>query len=137
MTVTDGVVELLIGLALTWLALCDGRADGLEERDVVANPQRVLVWHCQRKRLREFCHGPQQPLLAIFLGQDVLLRRWEERQSILGSAREPRTPVEHMEEAEADFVLLQDERHCLGLIERGQCMWPALSYVLSPSSCAM
>ena len=71
----DGVVELLVGLALARRALGQHGAHRLEEADVVADAQRLVVRHGERERLRELGDGLQEPLLAVLLREDVLLRR--------------------------------------------------------------
>ena len=83
----DGVVELLVGLALAGRALGEHRAHRLEEADVVADAQRLVVRHRQRERLRQLGDGAQQPRLAVLLRQDVLLRRRQQRQPLLRRAR--------------------------------------------------
>lgn len=71
----DGVIDVARALPVPRLRLGDRRAYGLEEADVIANADRLVVWHCERKRLRELGDDLVQPLLAALLGEHVLLRR--------------------------------------------------------------
>jgi hypothetical protein len=54
--------------------------------------------HRQREGLGQLRHGPQQPGLAVLLGEDLLLRRGQQRQPILGRAGHPGPEVEAMEQ---------------------------------------
>ena len=71
----DRVVELLVGLALAGYALRQHRPHRLEEAHVVADSQRLVVRHGRGEGLRQLRHRSQQPVLAVLLRQDVLLRR--------------------------------------------------------------
>ncbi len=73
--------------ALAGRALGQHRAHGLEEAHVVADAQRLLVRHRQGERLRQVGDGAQQPRLAVLLGQDVLLRRGQQRQPLPAACR--------------------------------------------------
>ena len=68
------------------VALREHRAHRLEEPHVVANAQRLLVRHRERERLRQLGDGAQQPVLAVLLREDVLLRRGQQRQALLRRA---------------------------------------------------
>jgi hypothetical protein len=97
------------GPRVTRRALCQHRLYGLEERHVVANAQRVVMRHGQGECLRQLAHGVEETILAILLAQDVLLCRWKYAQPLLRRPCCPCRPVEAMEEAAADFVLLQHQ----------------------------
>jgi hypothetical protein len=75
----DGMVEVLVALALAARPLGQYRAHGLEEAHVVADGERRLVRHGERERLRQLTHRMQQPVLAVLLRQDVLLRGRQQR----------------------------------------------------------
>ena len=61
---------------------------------------------------------PQAALLAVVLGQDVLLGRGQQSQPFRRRAGGPPGPIEPVELAESDLVLLQHYRHRFRLIER-------------------
>ena len=104
-------------LRLAGRALGQHRAHRLEEADVVADAQRLRVRHRQGEGLRQLGDGAQQSRLAVLLGQDVLLRRRQQREPFLRRARRPEVPVEAVEQPRADLVLLQHHRDGLGLVD--------------------
>ena len=55
---------------------------GLEEPHVVANADRVLVRHRERKGPGQVAHGLDAAVLAVLLRQDVLLRRRQQAQPL-------------------------------------------------------
>ena len=72
----DGVIELLGRLAFA--ALFGERGfDGLEEADVVADLDRFIAAGAEGEGLRELGDDLDEAFLAVFLLQDVLLRRRE------------------------------------------------------------
>ena len=73
--------------------------------------------HGEREGLGELPHGDQAALLAVLLGQDVLLSSRQQSQPLLRRSGRPPGPVEAVEEAAADLVLLQHHRHRFLLID--------------------
>ena len=76
------MIKLFVRLRRTRNALGENGANRLEESDVVANAHGLIVRHRQREGLRQFLDRLQQPLLAIFLRQDVFLRGGQNTQSL-------------------------------------------------------
>ena len=60
----------------------------------------------------------EQPVLAVRLLQEMLLRERQQRQTFLGCATGPTRPIERVKEAHADFVFFQHKGDCLGLVDR-------------------
>ena len=106
---THRVVQFLIGTHLAGGALGQRRANGLEERHVVANAGRLLVRDSEGERLLQLAHDADEALLAVLLRQDVLLGYGQQLQP-LGRAAGPCRPVEAVEQAAADLVLLLHQR---------------------------
>ena len=113
-----GEVEFFLGARLARRFLGQGRPDRLEEPNVVADSLCLLVRHGQREGERKLPYRVQAALLAVLLGQDVLLGRREQPQSLLRSSRRPERPVEAVEESAADVVLLEHDRDRLLLVQR-------------------
>jgi hypothetical protein len=93
-------------------------ARGLKEGDVIPDAQRFLVRHRKRERLRQLLHGPKQSVFPVILRENVLLRGWQEAQPLARGSRHPFRPVETVEEAETDFVLLQHQGDGFLLVDR-------------------
>ena len=55
----------------TRVCLCKGGPHRLEEAHLIANRQRSLVWHRQRKRLRSFGHVSDEAFLAFLQRRDA------------------------------------------------------------------
>ena len=75
--------------------------------------------HRQSKRLRQFSHCNQVPLLAVLLGQDVFLGRRQQGQSFCWRAGAPLRAVKAVEQVATDLILLDHHLHRLLLVERG------------------
>ena len=75
--------------------------------------------HGQSEGLGQFPHRRDAAVLAVFLGQDVLLGRRDQCQAFSGRAGGPLGPVEPVKQGAADFVLLQHHRHRLFLVDGG------------------
>ena len=69
----------------------------LEEAHIVPNAKSLRVRYGQGKCLRQVPHGVQAALLAVLLGQDVLLGRWQQSQPLLCIARRPFGPIKAVE----------------------------------------
>ena len=54
------------------------RADGLEERHLVSDANRVLMRHGKCEGLGEFADCLHAALLAVLLRQNVFLGRWQQ-----------------------------------------------------------
>ena len=112
------MVELLLGPDLAGRALCEHRAHSLKERHVVTEAQGLFVRHRQGERLRELAHGGETAVLAVVLLEDVFLGGGQDTEALLRRAGLPLGPVETVEEAAADFMLLEHDSNRLFLIER-------------------
>ena len=112
------VIQLLIGLPLRRRALRQRRPHRLEERRVVADAPRLLVRRRQRERLRQLPHRRQTPLLPVLLRQNVLLRRRQQRQTLLRRPAPPERAIKPMKQPLADLVLLDQRRHRVLVVQR-------------------
>ena len=89
-----GVVQRLVGPRVAVRALDELGADRLEEPHVVADAPRLLVGYGQGEGLGQLTHAIQAALLAVLLGQDVLLCQRQQSQAFLRRARHPGGPIE-------------------------------------------
>ena len=112
------MIQLLVGLPLAGRGLGQDRAHGLEEADVVADAQRFLMGHREREGLGQRRDGAQQPVLAVLLREDVLLRRRQEGEAVLGPTYGPERPIEPMEQPQADLVSAKHLGYRFGLVDR-------------------
>ena len=113
------MIQLLFGSRIGLSTLGQPRPDGLKKCHVIADADRVLMGHGEHEGLGQFAHRLHAAILAVLLRQDVLLRGWQQAQAFLRCAGDPLGPVEAMEQAAADLVLLQHHGHRFLLIERG------------------
>ena len=113
------MVQLLFGSRIGLSTLGQPRPDGLKKCHVIADADRVLMGHGEHEGLGQFAHRLHAAILAVLLRQEVLLRGWQQSQAFLGRSGDPLGPVEAMEQAAADLVLLQHHRHRFLLIKRG------------------
>lgn len=74
--------------------------------------------HGQRERLRQLVDRSEQPVLAVLLRQDVLLRGWQQPELLGWRTARPDRPVEAVEQAAADLVLREHQGDSLALIDR-------------------
>ena len=74
----DGVVEVLFEAGLAGGGLRQRRGHRLEEGHVVPDGHSGRIGHGQRERLGQLAHRGCAPILAVFLGQDVLERRGQQ-----------------------------------------------------------
>src|SRR5205807_5939454 len=88
----DSIVQFIIGLAVSSLALRDVRTNSLEEADVILNVERILVRDSQRKRLRQFRDRVQEARLAVLQAIDVVLCRRKYRNPFRGVGTVPTGP---------------------------------------------
>ena len=114
-----GVVQILFGLSRTGRPLGQHRLHVLEKGHVVADADRLLMWNGEREGLGELPHRGDAPVLTVLLRQDVLLRGGKQRQSFCRRPGDPRGPIEPVEEAATDLVLLQHHGDRFILVERG------------------
>ena len=113
----DGLIQLLVWSRRSGRALDQHRLHRLEERDVVADANRVLMRHRERKGTGEVAHRLNAAVLAVLLREDVFLRRRQQAQPLLRRTRDPRGAVEAVEQPAADVELLQHDCDRLALIE--------------------
>ena len=104
-------VQVFVRLHLALRPLQEPAAHRLHEGDLV-------VWDGEHKRLHERPHRVQEAVLAVLLGEDMLLRLWQQRQALGRGTGNPARSVEAVEEPAADLVLLQHHGDRLFLIER-------------------
>ncbi|EXI72988.1 MAG: hypothetical protein AW07_02920 [Candidatus Accumulibacter sp. SK-11] len=112
------MLDVLLGPCVARCALGEDGPYRLEERHVVADAQRLGVRHRQREGLQQLTHRADAPFLAVLLRQDVLLRERQQAQPLLRRAGRPVRPVETVEEAAADLVLLQHHGDRFVLVQR-------------------
>ena len=110
------MVHLLVGLDLARGAFGQRRPQRLEERHVVSDAGRLLVRDGEGERLRELTHDGDEALLAVLLSEHMLLGGGQQLQP-LSRAAGPRRPVEAVEDAAADLVLLDHQRNSLVLVD--------------------
>ena len=131
----DGMVEVLVGLALV-----PARSSRAPARTAWKKPtssriaKRLVVRHRQRERLRQSSvTALSKRGLAVFLRQDVLLRAGQHATGALARVPvDPSRPIEAVEQAAADLVLLQHDRDGFRLVDapsrpcrRSRCRSPA------------
>jgi hypothetical protein len=112
----DRVIQITRRLALAVPRFGDGRPHRLEEADVVANAERLVVRHGQRERHRELGDRLEQACFAVFLGEHVLLGARQNREALRGRSLDPGAAIEAVEDRAAHLVTLQHPRHGLVLI---------------------
>ncbi len=125
----DGELYLFRAAAAVSGALGQHGPHGLEEPHVVPYLQRLLVRNGQRKRLRYVPDRLHEPVLAVILRQNMLLRRREDGQPLPRTAALPRRPVKAVEDSTADLVALQHDRYGLFLVDGGLTLAAALCVV--------
>ena len=99
--------------------MADHPLNGLEEGHVVPDAQRLRMWHSHGEGLRQLAHGSNQPVLAVLLGENVLLGLRQQAEALLRSTSHPLRRVEAVEEAAADLVLLEHHGDGLVLVDCG------------------
>ena len=113
-----GMIQRLVGPRVEAGALRQRRPDVLEQRHVVADADRFGMRHRQRERLRQLAHGLQAARLAVLLREHVLQRRRQQMEPLGRRSHRPCGPVEPVEQAAADLVLLQHHLDRLLLVQR-------------------
>ena len=84
----DGVVDVLVGLALARRRSWRGPARTAWKKPTSSRMrERLVVRHREGERLRQLGHRLQQPVLAVLLREDVLLRGGQERQPLAAACR--------------------------------------------------
>src|SRR5208337_5342269 len=73
--------------------------------------------HGESEGLRQLAHGSKVAVFAVFMTQYMFLRRWQEGQALLRRTPSPAGPIEAVEEAAADLVLLEHGGDSLFLVE--------------------
>ena len=86
-------------------ALRQNGAHRLIEPDFVSNAHRLITRNREGEGLRKLGYGGERPILAIFLLEDVLLRRRQRRQPLLRLSRKSTASIESVEQASAHFDL--------------------------------
>ena len=113
------VVEFFLRPGLGGSAFGEDGLHGLKEADVVADARGLVARHSEGKGLRQVAHGGDKAVLAVLLGEDVLLRRRQESQPFGRRAGGPCAEVEAVQHAEAYLVFLQHERDRFPLVHGG------------------
>jgi len=91
----------------------------LEKRHIVANAQSVRMRNGDGESAREITHTLQAPVFAVFLSQNVLLRKREKPEALLWRSGYPFVPIKPVKQRAANVVLFQHRSHGFVLINGG------------------